>query len=207
MNIDHSGFVVIGKIRAILSKKGCKLLRSLGCYIEGTDLNRKPRYVSQNELMKSLAAIGVSLNHDDTKALIKSLNTGVDNQLDYDKFVEELRGRMNQRRQEIVDNAFMKFDPERTGCITVRDLQGNYNFKMHPKVQCGEWSESDVFQEFIDNFYEVKKAMASNVHQLASNIEIAKISRTEFDDYYSVVSMMVEDDELFCDLMRSNWKL
>ena len=207
MNIDHSGFVVIGKIKSTLTKKGTQLLRSLSCYFDKADTNQKPRLITQESFFSSLRSLGVELNHDDAKGLIKALDTEVENLLDYDRFIEEMRGRMNPKRQAVVDLSFMKFDPQRIGCITVKDLQGKYNFKIHPKVQSHEWQELDVFMEFIEHFYEVKKEFNNPSGPLEQNIDKARISRTEWDDYYSVVSMMVSDDEIFVDLMTTNWNL
>lgn len=41
----------------------------------------------------------------------------------------------------MIDKAFLKFDRDCSGVISVDDLRGVYNASMHPKVQRGEMTE------------------------------------------------------------------
>ena len=41
---------------------------------------------------------------------------------------------MNEKRQAMVDKAFLKFDADGSGVITAADLKGVYNCNFHPKV-------------------------------------------------------------------------
>lgn len=59
---------------------------------------------------------------------------------------------MNSKRQAMTDKAFLKFDRDGNGYITVDDLRGVYNTSAHPKVQKGEMTQDQAFTEFLKNF-------------------------------------------------------
>jgi len=111
--------------------------------------------------------------------------------VDFQEFLIGLRGRLNGRRQAMVDKAFLKFDKMGDGYIYVNDLKVGYNSEFHPKVISGEMTKDQCFVEFIANFGTQKEVLA----------------RREWNDYYSAVSVMIDDDNHFVELMRTAWRL
>ena len=77
----------------------------------------------------------------------------------------------------------MKFDKDGNGCIEPEDLKGVYNASYHPKVISGEMTEDQVFLEFLVNFGDKNND--------------GKITRKEWNDYYSAVSSSIDSDEHF----------
>ena len=59
---------------------------------------------------------------------------------------------MNRHRLELVHKAFRKMDKTGDGQITSDDLKGVYSAHQHPKYKSGEWSEDDVFKNFLNSF-------------------------------------------------------
>ena len=100
---------------------------------------------------------------------------------------------MNPRRQAITDKAFLKFDKEGHGYIDAQDLKGVYNAAFHPKVISGEMTEDQVFLEFLSHFGDKNKD--------------GKLTRSEWNDYYSAVSASIDNDDHFVQLMKTAWKL
>ena len=112
-------------------------------------------------------------------SLMKYLDKNGDGTIDYDEFLVAVRGRPFPRRQLIIDKAYLKFDKNCDGQITAKDLKGVYDASMHPKVQSGEYSEEQVFMEFLSCFGDVNKD--------------GIISRQEWNDYYSAVSASIDN--------------
>jgi len=100
---------------------------------------------------------------------------------------------MNAKRQAMTDKAFLKFDKDGNGTIEAADLKGVYNTTFHPKVISGEMTEDQVFLEFLANFGDKNKD--------------GRISREEWNDYYSAVSASIDNDDHFVQLMKTAWKL
>lgn len=121
------------------------------------------------------------------------LDTDKNGSINFDEFLVGIRGRLNARRQAIVDKAFLKFDKDGSGTISAIDLRGTYNATLHPKVQNGTMSEDDVFRQFLQSFGDINKD--------------GIISRTEWNDYYSAVSASIDNDDHFVELMRAAWRL
>ncbi len=100
---------------------------------------------------------------------------------------------MNAKRQAITDAVFFKFDKDGNGYIDASDVKGSFNSSMHPKVIDGSKTEDQVFLEFLTNFGDKNKD--------------GKITKTEWNDYYSAVSASIDNDDHFVDLMKAAWKL
>ena len=98
---------------------------------------------------------------------------------------------MNEKRQAMVDKAFLKFDSDGSGEITAADLKGVYNCAFHPKVQSGEMTEDEVFLEFLANFGDKNRD--------------GKIQRDEWNEYYAAVSSSIDNDDHFVQLMKAAW--
>ncbi|VDN13600.1 unnamed protein product [Dibothriocephalus latus] len=74
-------------------------------------------------------------------------------------------------------------------------MKGVYNAKSHPKYQNGEWTEQDVFREYLKTF------------ECGSSDVDGKVTWDEFLNYYSGISASVDDDIYFDLMMRNAYKL
>ena len=104
-----------------------------------------------------------------------------------------LQGQPNQRRQAIINKAYLKFDKNCDGFITAEDLVGVYDTSQHPKVKSGEMTEDEVFNEFLESFGDTNKDK--------------KITVDEWNEYYAAVSSNVDNDQHFIQLMQTAWKI
>ena len=59
---------------------------------------------------------------------------------------------MNQRRKNICILAFKKMDKDSSGTLSIDDIKGTYNAKLHPDVKMGKKTEEDILYEFLDTF-------------------------------------------------------
>ena len=59
---------------------------------------------------------------------------------------------MNNRRMDLISRAFSKLDFDKSGQITVQDLDGVYDVSKHPKYTSGEWTKDQVLEEFLKTF-------------------------------------------------------
>ena len=136
---------------------------------------------------------GLEITKQEAECLLSYFDTDGDGCMNFDEFLVGIRGRLNAKRQALVDKAFLKFDKDGNGCIDACDLRGIYNTSFLPKVISCEMTEDEVFLEFLQNFGDRNKD--------------GKISREEWNEYYSAVSASIDNDDHFVQLMKTAWKL
>mmetsp|Transcript_11284 Transcript_11284/g.14683 ORF Transcript_11284/g.14683 Transcript_11284/m.14683 type:complete len:536 (+) Transcript_11284:329-1936(+) len=113
--------------------------------------------------------------------------------ISYDEFLFGLRGELNERRSQLVLQAFQILDTDKSGTIEVSDLHGRYNCSKHPKVIDGSMTENEVLTEFLNTFEYGEKD--------------GKVSVDEWCRYYGHVSMSIDDDDYFELMMRNAWHI
>jgi len=188
-----SALAVMDKVRAALKKRGDSTIRGLGrVFREMTSYDEWAKRVDTGEFAVGMRDIGLSLSPAEENALFNLLDRDHTGTVDFDEFLIGVRGKPNQRRQAMIDKAFLKFDKDCTGVITVKDLKGVYNAKAHPKVQQGKMTEDEVFLEFLKHFGAGKDG---------------NLTKDEWNDYYAAVSASVDNDDHFILLMKNAWKL
>lgn len=93
----------------------------------------------------------------------------------------------------MVDKAFAQMDRDGSGQITVSDIKHLYDPSFHKDFIEGKKTKEEVIEEFLDSFDGAK----------GNNDGV--ISKQEWDDYYTDLSMSTPSDEYFVQMMESVW--
>ncbi|KAI6652089.1 Calcyphosin-like protein [Oopsacas minuta] len=155
------------------------------------DGNRKLDY---NEFKKGCYDYGLSLEDYEIRNAFKKFDLDENGTIDFDEFLLSLRPPMSKARRNIIMLAFRKLDKDGSGSITTDDLKGVYSARCHPKYMNGEWTEVQVFREFLKSF------------DSPENPDYI-VTQEEFINYYSGVSASIDSDAYFDLMMRNAWKL
>ncbi len=137
--------------------------------------------------------LGVVITKKEAEALLDYLDTSDDGYVNYDEFLVGIRGTPNPVRQAVIDQAFAKFDKDGYGFLNSADLKVVFDCSRHPRVLSGEETEDEVFTQFLTHFGDKNRD--------------GRITRWEWNDYYSATSATISNDDTFIDLMRTAWKL
>ena len=162
------------------------------------------RRIDRQEFYVGLKELGVDVSKKEAQLLMDFLDKNQDGTIDYEEFLVGIRvcikrnnakfkGRLNETRQQVVDLAYKKFDKDNSGALDMADVKMVYNAKMHPKVKEGKMTEEEVFVEFLKNFGDANGD--------------GKITKKEWDDYYSAISAGIDEDVMFVGIMKEVWKL
>ena len=100
---------------------------------------------------------------------------------------------MTPRRKAMVDKAFGMMDRDGSGQITIQDIGSIYDVSMNPEFLEGRMSREEILQAFLNNFDGAK----------GNNDGV--VSKKEWDDYYTDLSMSTPSDEYFVRMMESTW--
>ena len=184
---------VINKAKDIINKRGVESIRSTGRVFRQFDSYDGKDKVNKDDFLFGLRESGINLPKEDQDVILSFFEKNQDGMINFSEFLVALRGKPNDRRQAIIDKAFLKFDKEGNGMIDVTEIRQVYNCSKHPKVVSAEMSEEQVFAMFLKNFNDKNN--------------IGKIDRKEWNDYYSAVSFSIENDDHFVIMMKTTWGL
>ncbi len=152
------------------------------------------------EFKKAVRDFRVSISEKDSERLFKIFDRDSSGRIDYDEFLRGIRGEMNPFRIGLCKKAFQIMDKDRSGVLNIDDIRQAYNAKFHPDVKAGKKTEDDVLMEFLDTF---------EIHYAINHTgsRDGQINLDEWIEYYSNVSMSIDDDKYFELMMNSAWNL
>ena len=101
---------------------------------------------------------------------------------------------MNPKRKVLVDMAFRVLDKDGNGAIEAKDVAGIYSANKHPDVLSGRKTKEAVLREFLDGF------------DVGGEVD-GKVTRNEFENYYSNISASIDNDDYFELMIRNAWHI
>ena len=151
------------------------------------------------EFTKSLHEFGTELNDDEIASVFNYFDKEKTGLINYVKFINAIRGPMNQKRVDIVKEAFKKLDIDKSGQVEITEIKTQYNAKNDRDVKSGKKTEEEVYTEFTENF--------QMNHDNRVGPRNKRVNLDEFLDYYNFVSMGIEDDLYFITMVQNEWKI
>lgn len=115
--------------------------------------------------------------------------------IDYDMFMDVVRGHMNETRKKAVWDIFRQLDYDNDGKIAIKDLQASFNAHEHPVVVHDGLFEADKLLKGFLTWWDENQHM------------YGMIPYSEFLDYYNGLSAVIEKDEVFLGVVQNTWKL
>ena len=189
---------ILDIFRNVIKKKGGKGIIGLAKQFKLFDEN-KNKTLDYQEFSKAIKNLKIDFNENEIQELFYLFDNNKSNSIDYEEFLKKLIGEMNEKRKEIVLKAFDKLDLDKSGKIELNEIKSLYNVKNHKDVLSGKKTEEDLYNEFIETF--------EMHHNLKKGFKEKRVSKEEFLEYYNNISMSIDDDDLFINLISNAWKL
>ncbi|VDK85497.1 unnamed protein product [Dibothriocephalus latus] len=130
------------------------------------------RSLDFKEFMKGCGDFGLQISKDECQEIFNAIDKDQSRTLDFDEFLQALRPPLSNARINLINQAFIKMDRTKDGVITAEDLKGVYNVSKHPKYLNGEWTEDQVFAEYLKTF-EVGGEVDATVSSLWPHIALS----------------------------------
>lgn len=118
-----------------------------------------------------------------------------DGQINLEEFLRGLRDPLNERREAMVWRAFALMDRDGSGEITGGDIGHLYDVSQHREFIEGTKSKEEILGEFLDSFDGCR-----------GNND-GKVSKDEWHEYYTDLSVSIPSDDYFVQMMESTWNI
>ena len=156
------------------------------------------KLLSFSDFFDILNNINLHMREKDAKLVFSDFSDG--SKMDYSKFLSALvDNSLNDRRENIVKEAFKRIDVENCGVVNLTDVKSLFNSKNSPLVREGYVTEEDFYNNFMETF--------QTHHNIFRSPKIKKVNFEEFLDYYKYFSITIDDDYLFEETLIYCWKL
>lgn len=189
-NIDQ----VTKKLRQMVLLKGAKAFLLLIKSFKNQDPLNKSK-VTMPQFIHAFNDLKINFDIGEYQKLFNYLDASHSGEVEYALFIKLLRGELNQIREKAVKETFELIDVERNQQISIGEIFNRYNPLMHPLVINGMQSEESIRNEFSET--------VSSYFLLNGNKSILSID--DFKDIYSYLSLGIDDDNLFLNVIKACW--
>lgn len=131
---------------------------------------------------------GHEISHETCESIFDNIDKNNNKRLTYQEFVRSLHKEMNPSRFETVNQIFNTIDRNKTGTFTASDL----DYSKHPDVLEGKTTAQAVSNNYI-------KIILGKNNKDNKNV----ITRNEFINYYTDLSMSISSDEYFITIVNN----
>ena len=130
------------------------------------------------------------------------INSTSEYKIKYDSLIKSLVGNLPIKRKILIQKVFNSFNKDNDNKILISDIKNKFNSARHPKVLIGAKSEIQILSEFLD-FLETFREYFNNLHG-GYNFNMGF---QEFCDFFSEISMSINDDIYFQKLLFNCFNL
>ena len=151
------------------------------------------------EFTKALHEFETELSDNEIESVFNYFDKEKTGVINYPNFINAIRGPMNQKRIDIVKEAFKKLDIDKSGQVEISEIKSQFNAKNDRDVKSGKKTEEEVYDEFTETF--------QMNHDNRVGPRNKRVTLDEFLDYYNFVSMGIEDDLYFITMVQNSWRI
>ena len=129
------------------------------------------------------------------QALFKYYDVNGDGKVSVEEFLRGLRDQLTERREAMVWRAFALMDRDGSGQIEAKDVAHLYDVSQHREFIEGTKTKDEILADFLNSFDGVK----------GNNDGI--ITKEEWLEYFTDLSVSVPSDDYFVQMMESTWNI
>lgn len=129
------------------------------------------------------------------QALVKYYDVDGDGQISLEEFLRGLRDPLTERREAMVWRAYALMDRDGSGKIEAKDVAHLYDVSQHREFIEGTKTKDEILDDFLNSFDGVK----------GNNDGI--ITKDEWYEYYTDLSVSIPSDDYFVQMMESTWNI
>ena len=197
--IDHVDALILN-IRNKLAKRG--LLNLINIESRFRELDEENAQELDIKLFTQICTeFDFGLTKEEIEELFVSFDKDERGMVNYDDFIRVLRGELNENRKNLIQNVFKHLDIDNKGYLTIEELLNIYQ----PKYSHEFLEEKKSEEESITIFEQSLKG--NHKYLNGDDASVKNIDPEEFEDFYESISMMIQNDDTFKDIVLKTWGL
>ena len=177
------------KLRVILGLRGTKGIFGVLRLLKLFDKNLNG-VIMKNDFIQLNNIYRMNLSNEEIDALFLGITS-----INYDLLVKAITGELSEYRKNLVFKVFSMFN---TNLLDVEMLKRVFDPSRHPDVAANKKNKDEVYGEFIDNIESYLEYKGKSYNGRTMSIE-------EFVEYYTMLSVGIEDDAYFEYMMSNCW--
>ena len=189
---------IIEKLRNIIRERGIRCLISLENNFRALD-DDNSQTIDYDGLEKTAHDFRFGITPEELQKLFYFFDKEGNGRIDYDEIIRAIRGQMSNSRKHLVEEIFGTFELDQDGNVHINKINQLFNPENHPDALNGTRTPEEIYQEFVETFDGNHNYLNGDEAQYG-NVDI-----DEFCDYYDSISMMVEKDTEFENILRGVW--
>ena len=150
--------------------------------------------LDKEEFKKALREMAIQLTNSEFEIMFDIFDRDKSGTISFDELLVEIRGPLSEKRKKLVHMAFDILDSDRNGAIDGEEIASKYDASKHPDVVAGNKQPKEILLEFLHTF------------DVGGEVD-GKVTRAEFENYYSNISASIDDDEYFELMIRNAWHI
>ena len=191
----------VEKFRNTIKKRGVRGVMAMRRAFMIADENDS-KTLSLPEFIKFCHDYRIPIVGKDINVLFQEFDKDKSGEINYEEFVYAFVGEMNERRKRLIGILFESFDKNKTGFIDLDEVRNSYSPVNHPDVLSGKKTEDEVLAEFLDTLQYHFSLLKSNKEEGKN-----KVGFEEFLDYFNNISVGIEDDDYFENMIKGGFNL
>ena len=189
---------IIEIIRDNIKSKGIKCLIALENCFRSLDEDNS-QTIDFASFIKISKDFKFNLSEESLQNLFFFFDKEEKGRIDYDEFIRVIRGQMSNSRRELIEKIFETFEPDKEGFVHMDKLSEYFNPEAHPDVIKGLKKPEEIYNEFMETFE------GNHNYLNGDEAQLGKVDIDEFCDYYDSISMMIEKDKDFENIITGVW--
>jgi len=191
--------VVLESLRKkIVQRAGCDAISAFAKRFNiMSDIDIKDGKISSYELHAGLKQVGLDFGKMDCERLLEMVDTNKNGFVCYTEFLVALRGKINQRRLSLIDQAFLQLGPSphpetKQQVVSIKTMANRYDASFHPDVINGKKSADQAKLDFVSMYDENGDGY---------------ITVDEFRHYFKNMSACIDTDDQFELIIMNAWHM
>ena len=198
VNLNKTIDDIIEIIRNRIKRRGIRCIISLENNFRFLD-DDNSQTIDYEAFEKTAQDFRFGITYDELQKLFNFFNKEKNGRIDYDEFIRIIRGQMSNSRKALIEQIFDTFNPDQDGFVHITKINKLFNPENHPDVINGIKNPNVIYKEFIDTFE------GNHTYLNGDEAQYGNVDVDEFCDYYDSVSMTIEKDDEFEDIVKGVW--